>query len=60
MINKKRKEGNNMSNILKITAATTVEVSSDILNKDTGKLLKDAIEQALPVVIDAIKESIKK
>ena len=49
-----------MSNILKITATTTVEVSSDILKKDAGKLVKDAIEQALPVVIDAIKESITK
>ena len=36
-----------MSNILKITATTTVEVSSDILNKDTGKLLKDAIKESI-------------
>ncbi len=49
-----------MSNILKVTATTTLEVSSDILSKEAGKLVKDAVEQALPVVIDALKEALKK
>ena len=44
-----------MSNILKITATTTLEVSSDILNKDAGALVKDAIVQVTPVLIDALK-----
>ena len=47
-----------MSNILKITASTTLEVSSDILNKDAGALVKDAIVQATPIILDAIKENI--
>ena len=47
-----------MSNILKITATTTLEVSSDILNKDAGALVKDAIVQATPIILDAIKSSI--
>ena len=47
-----------MSNILKITASTTLEVSSDILNKDAGALVKDAIVQATPIILDAIKNSI--
>ena len=47
-----------MSNILKITATTTLEVSSDILNKDAGALVKDAIVQATPIILDAIKKSI--
>ena len=47
-----------MSNILKITATTALEVSSDILSKDAGALLKDAIVQATPIILDAIKESI--
>ena len=47
-----------MSNILKITATTTLEVSSDILNKDAGALVKDAIVQATPIILDAIKNSI--
>ena len=47
-----------MSNILKITATTTLEVSSDILNKDAGSLVKDAIVQATPIILDAIKNSI--
>ena len=47
-----------MSNILKITATTTLEVSSDILNKDAGALVKDAIVQATPIILDAIKGSI--
>ena len=47
-----------MSNILKITATTTLEVSSDILSKDAGALVKDAIVQATPIILDAIKESI--
>lgn len=44
-----------MSNILKITATTTLEVSSDILNKDAGALVKDAIVQVTPVLVDALK-----
>jgi len=44
-----------VSNILKITATTTLEVSSDILNKDAGALVKDAIVQVTPVLIDALK-----
>jgi hypothetical protein len=47
-----------MSNILKISATTTLEVSSDILNKDAGALVKDAIVQATPIILDAIKENI--
>ena len=47
-----------MSNILKITATTTLEVSSDILSKDAGALLKDTIVQATPIILDAIKENI--
>lgn len=47
-----------MSNILKVTATTTLEVSSDILNKDASALVKDAIAQATPIILDAIKESI--
>ena len=47
-----------MSNILKITATTTLEVSSDILNKDAGALVKDAIVQASPIILDASKKSI--
>ena len=47
-----------MSNILKITATTALEVSSDILNKDAGALVKDAIVQATPIILDAIKSSI--
>lgn len=44
-----------MSNILKITATTTLEVSSDILNKDAGALVKDAIVQVTPVLVEALK-----
>ena len=47
-----------MSNILKITASTTLEVSSDILNKDAGALVKDAIVQATPIILYAIRNSI--
>lgn len=47
-----------MSNILKITATTALEVSSDILSKDAGALLKDTIVQATPIILDAIKNSI--
>ena len=45
-----------MSNIIKITATTTLEVASDILNKDAGALVKDLIVKATPIVIDALKK----
>lgn len=48
-----------MANILKVTVATTAEVSSDILNKEAGALVKDAIERLVPVVVDAIRGETK-
>ena len=49
-----------MANILRVTVTTTAEVSSDILNKEAGALVKDAIEKLVPVVVDAIKGETKK
>lgn len=44
-----------MASIVKITATTTIDVSSDVLNKEAGALVKDAIVQVTPVLIDALK-----
>lgn len=46
-----------MASILRVT--TTIDVSSDILNKDAGQLVKEAIQQAIPVVINALKKGVE-
>ena len=44
-----------MASILKITITTTADVSSDVLNKEAGALVKDAITKVVPVIIDKLK-----
>lgn len=45
-----------MASIVKITATTTIDVSSDVLNKEAGALVKEAIQQAIPVILDGLKQ----
>lgn len=45
-----------MASIVKITATTTIDVSSDVLNKEAGSLVKEAIQQAIPVILDGLKQ----
>lgn len=47
-----------MASIIKATATLTVDFSSDILNKEAGQLVKEALGQAIPLFIEAIKEEI--
>ena len=49
-----------MANIIRVTVTTTAQESIDIINKEAGALVKDAIEKLVPVVIDAIKGETKK
>ena len=44
-----------MASIIKATATLTVDFSSDILNKEAGELVKDAIKQVVPVIVSAIQ-----
>ena len=46
-----------MASILKVTITT--DVSSDVLNKEAGELVKEAIKQIVPVIIDSVKKESK-
>lgn len=43
-----------MASILKVTITT--DVSSDVLNKEAGELLKDVIKQLIPVIVENSKK----
>lgn len=46
-----------MASILKVTITT--DISSDVLNKEAGELLKDAIKQIIPVIVENAKKETK-
>ena len=47
-----------MASVLKATATLTVDFSSDILNKDAGDLVKDAIKQIMPIIVEGVRQQV--
>ena len=45
-----------MASVLKITA--TIDVQSDVLPKDSGALVGEAIKQLIPTVVAVLKKEI--
>ena len=46
-----------MASILKVTITT--DVSREVLNKEAGELVKEAIKQIIPAIIDCAKKESK-
>ena len=47
-----------MASIMKATVTLTVDFSSDTLNKDAGDLVKDAVKQIVPIIVEGVRQQV--